>query len=205
MDIEKLIEQLRTDSLYADKASLEIMDLCMAAATALSTLQIENQALRNAANSFKAENEKLRGRNTKLEDMIRSQRNGLQELRAELEQVKRERRIIPKGYALVKLKLLEELDNFRELGPIGRLRELKQADDEGRCVMLPAAPDQTIYRWRKGDDCPSVIRLDGVQISGDGEITYPIWCGHLTPGDFGKTVFLTREEAEAALRREQDD
>ena len=45
---------------------------------------------------------------------------------------------------------------------------------------------------------------DGEQINGDGEITYPIWCGHLTPGDFGKTVFLTREEAEAALRREQD-
>lgn len=40
------------------------------AATALSTLQIENQALRNAANGFKAENEKLR---------------------AELEQVKQER------------------------------------------------------------------------------------------------------------------
>ena len=31
-----------------------------AAATALSTLQIENQALRNAASGFKAENEKLR-------------------------------------------------------------------------------------------------------------------------------------------------
>ena len=70
MEIEKLIEQLRTESLYADKASLEIMDLCMDAATALSTLQVENQALRNAANGFKAENEKLRG---------------------ELEQVKRER------------------------------------------------------------------------------------------------------------------
>lgn len=40
------------------------------AETALSTSQIENQALRNAANGFKAENEKLR---------------------AELEQVKRER------------------------------------------------------------------------------------------------------------------
>lgn len=60
MDIEKLIERLRTKSLYADKASLEIMDLCMEAATALSTLQIENQALRNSANGFKAENEKLR-------------------------------------------------------------------------------------------------------------------------------------------------
>mgnify|MGYP001625366502 CR=1 FL=1 len=41
-----------------------------AQATAISTLQIENQALRNSANGFKAENEKLR---------------------AELERVKRER------------------------------------------------------------------------------------------------------------------
>lgn len=86
--------------------------------------------------------------------------------------------------------------------PLKRIRELAQADRDGRCVVLPAKPDQTIYQWRKGDDCPSVSRLDGVQISGDGEITYPIWCGHLTPGDFGKTVFLTREEA--ALRREQE-
>ena len=38
MDIEKLIEQLRTESLYKDKATLEIMDLCMDAATALFTL-----------------------------------------------------------------------------------------------------------------------------------------------------------------------
>ena len=45
MDIEKLIERLRTESLYADKASLEIMDLCMEAATALSTLQAENEKL----------------------------------------------------------------------------------------------------------------------------------------------------------------
>lgn len=85
-----------------------------------------------------------------------------------------------------------------------RLRELAQADREGRCVVLPAKPDQTIYQWRKGDDCPSVSRLDGVQINADGEITYPIWNGYLIPEDFGKTVFLTRGEAEAALRREQD-
>lgn len=96
-----------------------------------------------------------------------------------------------------------KLKAYEKLGPIDRLRELKQADDEGRCVVLPAKPDQTIYQWRIGDDCPSVSRLDGVQINADGEITYPIWCGHLTPGDFGETVFLTREEA--ALRREQDE
>lgn len=39
MDIEKLIEQLRTESLYKDKATLEIMDLCMEAADAVEKLQ----------------------------------------------------------------------------------------------------------------------------------------------------------------------
>ena len=55
MDIEKLIERLRTESLYADKASLEIMDLCMEAATALSTLQAENEKLRAELEQVKAE------------------------------------------------------------------------------------------------------------------------------------------------------
>ena len=55
MDIEKLIEQLKSAA-----GGPEGIKMCHAAATALSTLQIENQALRNAANGFKAENEKLR-------------------------------------------------------------------------------------------------------------------------------------------------
>ena len=85
---------------------------------------------------------------------------------------------------------------------LDRLRELAQADRDGRCVVLPAKPDQIIYQWRIGDDCPSVSRLDGVQINADGEIAYPIWNGYLIPEDFGKTVFFTH--GEAALRREQD-
>ena len=56
MDIEKLIERLRTESLYADKASLEIMDLCMDAATALSTLQDENEKLRDELERVKKKN-----------------------------------------------------------------------------------------------------------------------------------------------------
>lgn len=95
-----------------------------------------------------------------------------------------------------------EFAEYDAMAPKERLRELAQADREGRCVVLPAKPDQTIYQWRIGDDCPSVSRLDGAQINADGEITYPIWNGYLIPEDFGKTVFLTREEA--ALRREQD-
>lgn len=55
MDIEKLIDRLSTESLYADKASLEIMELCMEAATALSTLQAENDKLRDELEKVKAE------------------------------------------------------------------------------------------------------------------------------------------------------
>lgn len=46
MEIEKLIEKLRTESLYKDKATLEIMDLCMEAATALEQLQAESDRLK---------------------------------------------------------------------------------------------------------------------------------------------------------------
>lgn len=46
MEIEKLIDQLRTESLYKDKATLDIMDLCMDAALALEQLQAENEKLK---------------------------------------------------------------------------------------------------------------------------------------------------------------
>ena len=54
MNIEKLIERLRTESLYKDKATLEIMDLCIEAADALSTLQAENEKLREMYQKEKA-------------------------------------------------------------------------------------------------------------------------------------------------------
>ena len=46
MEIEKLIEKLRTESLYKDKATLEIMDLCMDAALALEQLRDESEKLK---------------------------------------------------------------------------------------------------------------------------------------------------------------
>ena len=62
MDIEKLINQMRFYGSELGTTPLNniIGKYMLQAATALSTLQIENQALRNAANGFKAENEQLR-------------------------------------------------------------------------------------------------------------------------------------------------
>ena len=91
MDIEKLIEQLRTESLYADKASLEIMDLCMEAATALSTLQAENAQLRESRDHWKRlAHELSEGVNGKDAEHERLQAEN-EKLRAELEKVKAER------------------------------------------------------------------------------------------------------------------
>lgn len=55
MDVENLIERLRAESLYKDKATLEIMDLCMDAAAVLSTLQTENKKLRAELEQVKRE------------------------------------------------------------------------------------------------------------------------------------------------------
>ena len=99
MDYDKLIERLRTESLYADKASLEIMDLCMEAATALSTLQAENSQLRayleyerEHANAYyeecgqwEAENEKLRAENIRWGQVASEQDKAIDNLRKELE------------------------------------------------------------------------------------------------------------------------
>ncbi len=62
MDIEKLIEQLSARGLSNGSSLGYHSGLFDEASTALSTLQIENQALRNAANGFKAENAQLRRR-----------------------------------------------------------------------------------------------------------------------------------------------
>ena len=97
MDIEKLIERLRTESLYADKASLDIMDLCMEAATALSTLQTENAQLRGEleyeqehANAYYQECGQWEAENEKLREMYQKEKAVCHATQAKLDQMKRE-------------------------------------------------------------------------------------------------------------------
>jgi hypothetical protein len=111
--------------------------------------------------------------------------------------------------------------------------ELAKAKADGRCVVLPnkecyAQAGNTLYLVDDGDIIE--VMHCGAQIDADGRIhavvaandkifpyrqpdpehdTDPTeWCAEtkeITPDDFGKTVFLTHEEAEAALRKEQSD
>jgi len=82
-----------------------------------------------------------------------------------------------------------------ECGGIDRLRELAEADKDGRIVVLPCKVGDTVYRLQYIEQTP------GRFVVGVAEIKFAL----LWLEAFGETVFLTREEAEAALEAMKND
>ena len=100
-----------------------------------------------------------------------------------------------------------------------RLRELAQADREERVVVLPVEVGQNVYFINRAFDseiCTAIVTKAEINLYTP---SCPIWLEiewfsptlgkhkYHSRADLmiGKTVFLTREAAEEALRREQDD
>lgn len=93
-------------------------------------------------------------------------------------------------------------DTLREvdaLGGLDRLRELVQADQEGRCAVLPCKIGDPVYiiRWHIG----SAAMGDETYRFVD---SFPARFGVEMLGDFGKTVFRSHEEARKALEKEEN-
>ena len=92
-----------------------------------------------------------------------------------------------------------------------RLRELAQADREGRVVVLPCKVGDTLYdiyeAMGNGTGEIRELKVTDIHIHLDKRSKEWLIAGgyYFSLSDFGKTVFLTREDAEAALRREQDE
>lgn len=101
---------------------------------------------------------------------------------------------------------------------LDRLRELAQADKEGRCVVLPCKVGGSLWvhdkdgKPREMELCPPDIQC---YCKEEDIVLCEVLCRPKQLGvceyrlrddgtDIGKTVFLTRADAEAALRREQD-
>lgn len=86
---------------------------------------------------------------------------------------------------------------------VARLRELAEADKDGRVVVLPCKVGDTVYFALLG----KIIEKQVFSIVAFSNSTR-IYCGgtseYFRPEDIGKTFFLTREEAET-LRRKHDD
>ena len=81
---------------------------------------------------------------------------------------------------------------------IERLKELTDADKDGRVVVLPCAPD-AIY-WERSGSILAQARFEGLHVYEDGTIKYAGYGMEICAEDIGKIVFLSREEAEKALQ-----
>ena len=113
------------------------------------------------------------------------------QLRAELEQAKAERDAAVNEVERV-------IERYVPLGTFDRLRELAQADREGRCVVLPK--DGMVYY---------IEEAGGEKWIGNKPIQQVVLrCGFgmalLEFSLFDKGKYFSRADAEAALRREQE-
>lgn len=82
-----------------------------------------------------------------------------------------------------------------------RLRELAEADKDGRCVVLPCKVGDTVWRIIR-DGEPHITRdeVRDMYFADDMTPCIELVGGRVTFTEkFGKTVFLTREEAERAM------
>lgn len=87
----------------------------------------------------------------------------------------------------------QELEKYRALGHIDHIHELVQAKKDGRLVVLPCKVWDTVYAAETRPVIPLSVAYVGVYLDGaDGGDWEAL-------ENIGKTVFLTREEAEAAL------
>ena len=83
-----------------------------------------------------------------------------------------------------------------------RLREIAEADKDGRCVVLPCKVGDTVWRIVR-DGEPHITRAEvrDMYFADDMTLCVELVGGRVTFTEkFGKTVFLSREEAEKALR-----
>lgn len=91
------------------------------------------------------------------------------------------------------------------------LEKYTQAEEQGHLMELPCKVGDTVYISGR----EYAAQIDEIVIKANGDITFfwleydrgpeleELWdYGEFTPEDIGKTVFLTREEAEAVLLKE---
>ena len=116
--------------------------------------------------------------------------------------------ILPKDKANeIALKIMR-LADLESLCSYDRLRELAEADKDGRLEVLPCKVGDVVYGFHgEKTILPMVVKWIETYTNG--------WCiavqyAQMSPrfyrfSDFGKTVFLTHEEAKKALEAKKDE
>lgn len=100
------------------------------------------------------------------------------------------------------LRLLAIEDILGDNYDLDHLRELVQADRDGRCVVLPVKTGDNIYFTFLGKIIEKQV-FSVVTFCNSQRIYCNGTSEFFRPDDIGKTVFLTREAAEEALKGEK--
>lgn len=87
-----------------------------------------------------------------------------------------------------------------------RLREFAEADKAGRVVVLPCRQGDELWTYGNFPHGREVYRFTVSDVStlNGRTVLNTLGLGTIRPEDIGKTVFLTREEAERALEGRKD-
>ena len=113
--------------------------------------------------------------------------------------------VLPKDKAdEIALKLMR-LADLESLCSYTRLRELAEADKDGRVVVLPCKVGDTLFRVFAGEILEHKVRnMRYLAIQGRWDIDTTPFCSYVE-SSIGKTIFLTRDEAEKALEAMKDE
>ena len=109
----------------------------------------------------------------------------------------------PEEVATVKLALMGKsiaaVEAFNGT-PISRLIELAEADKDGRCIVLPCKVGDVLYAAESDPVIPLHVMAVAIYLEAEGEA----YGDYERISNIGKTVFLTREEAELTLKKEKE-
>lgn len=87
-------------------------------------------------------------------------------------------------------------------GNVDRWEELKTLEEQGKLLKLPCVPGGAV--WIIENEKISKFGVSTVTVQ-DGRVSFRNAVYICDLSDFGKTVFLTKEEAEAALKGERSE
>lgn len=103
---------------------------------------------------------------------------------------------------------LHELNKYKELGGLDYLRQLVEAERDGRCVAPPCKVGDKVWIVRTAQDGKSTKEVFGfgkikrIYVDDHGTFLVGDYCHTLNAERIGKTAFTTREAAEQALEVE---
>lgn len=87
-----------------------------------------------------------------------------------------------------------------------KLKYYEDMEEQGRLVVLPFLPNEEVWDYTEFFDGTPYAEyymlrdsFIGVGVSANGERTFEYDCFTIVPEQIGKTIFLTKEEAEVAL------